>query len=613
LSDILAINCDGLSSPSLKFKLPEKGPSNHPLGWGFGWYPHDQQGAIVAKDPVARNTQVLVDALTDWGNFRSTVFFCKIKGAAAGYSHHETQPFSRSFAGKDWLFIHNGDLDKAELEKLHEDKSSFLEPLGKTDSELAFCYLLGLIQATGARSLADVPPETLLGWFQQLDTLGEADMLLTDGTTNLIFQGTNSPHVMWYTRILPKEERLSLDSEAAQVKMADPRDTFRTAFIITSSPFTSGEWTQMHPGELILVRNGTKVWSNMSADMKAPAPREPRIVPQNTLHYPEGTSHSTFYTEPASEGLQAILNTKSILRGPQGEALGYRLFDLVHTTEYNYATPVAHSTHIFRLQPTEDHVQEVVQSKFLISSEGEMMQFEDVFGNQSIHYRINKPYQNLKIESRSRVKIFAQPTDDHTLSLRQSSIPLVWMPWQRQMMLSYLLPPELPETQLLELTEYAMSFVKRNDGRLIDTLNDMNYRIYRDFEYVPGFTSLNTTPFELYTSRKGVCQDFANLFICLAQLLSVPARYRMGYIYTGQNYANKIQSEASHAWAEVYLPYIGWRGFDPTNGVAVGQDHVRVACGRNYRDATPTSGTIYAGGSGETLKVEVKLEEVPSS
>ncbi len=83
----------------------------------------------------------------------------------------------------------------------------------------------------------------------------------------------------------------------------------------------------------------------------------------------------------------------------------------------------------------------------------------------------------------------------------------------------------------------------------------------------------------------------------------------MGYIYTGVNYANKIQSEASHAWAEVYLPYVGWRGFDPTNGCMVGQDHIRVACGRNYVDATPTSGTIYKGGGGEYLNVDVKMEE----
>jgi transglutaminase-like putative cysteine protease len=138
----------------------------------------------------------------------------------------------------------------------------------------------------------------------------------------------------------------------------------------------------------------------------------------------------------------------------------------------------------------------------------------------------------------------------------------------------------------------------------------MNLSIYRDYKYVSGSTSLNTTPFEVYTNRHGVCQDFANLLICLARLLSIPARYRMGYIYTGANYENKIQSDASHAWVEIYLPYVGWRGFDPTNGIMVSQDHVRVACGRNYRDATPTSGTIFKGGGTERLAVDVKIKEV---
>ena len=138
-----------------------------------------------------------------------------------------------------------------------------------------------------------------------------------------------------------------------------------------------------------------------------------------------------------------------------------------------------------------------------------------------------------------------------------------------------------------------MSFVERNDYNLLETLQDMNKRIYEDFEYKQGSTSLKTTPFDVFASRQGVCQDFANLLICMSRLLGVPARYRVGYIYTGGNYENKIQSEASHAWVEVYLPFIGWRGLDPTNGCDVAQEHIRVACGRNYRDATPTSGTIW--------------------
>jgi transglutaminase-like putative cysteine protease len=174
------------------------------------------------------------------------------------------------------------------------------------------------------------------------------------------------------------------------------------------------------------------------------------------------------------------------------------------------------------------------------------------------------------------------------------------------------LPVELPETELAELAEYAMSFVKRNEYDLLDTLLDINHTIFREYAYQQGTTNVATTAFETYVNRRGVCQDFANLFICLARLLGVPARYVCGYIYTGpksiESLANQVQSEASHAWVQVYLPQVGWKGFDPTNGILTQTDHVRVAVGRNYLDATPTSGTIFLGGGGETLSVEVKVE-----
>jgi transglutaminase-like putative cysteine protease len=193
-----------------------------------------------------------------------------------------------------------------------------------------------------------------------------------------------------------------------------------------------------------------------------------------------------------------------------------------------------------------------------------------------------------------------------------STIPLVWMPWQRQVLDPFLLPPELAESELGELAEYAMSFVKRNEYDLLATLLDINDTIHREFAYQQGSTNVLTSAFDVYVNRRGVCQDFTNLFICLARLLGVPARYVCGYIYTGPKSAEPEpqhrQGEASHAWVQLYLPHVGWKGFDPTNGVLTQTDHVRVAVGRNYLDATPTSGTIFVGGGGETLSVEVTVE-----
>jgi len=149
--------------------------------------------------------------MSDWSTFRSTVFLGKVRGAAKGYTHHETQPFSRSFAGKDWLFMHKGNLDKTALAALQTNKSRFLEPVGKTDSELAFCLLLNWLFETRsatvddvpdqkARKLSDCPPEVILGWFLQFDPLGEADMMITDGVSLVCFHGRGSGDGMYYTR-----------------------------------------------------------------------------------------------------------------------------------------------------------------------------------------------------------------------------------------------------------------------------------------------------------------------------------------------------------------------------------------------------------------------------
>jgi len=233
--------------------------------------------------------------------------------------------------------------------------------------------------------------------------------------------------------------------------------------------------------------------------------------------------------------------------------------------------------------------------------------YTDVFGNSALEMRIRDPYIEWYVRARSVVRLKCSAHPRLRSLYERQRLPLVWMPWQRQMMMPYLLPPELPETQLRELSEYALSFAERQDNDLVETLKDMNRTIFTDYTYDPKATNLGTTPFEVFMQRRGVCQDFSNLFIALCRLLDVPARYRVGYIFTGGKYDNERQGDASHAWVEVYIPLVGWRGFDPTNGCIVGPDHVRVACGRNFRDATPSSGTLYAGGKGERLSVRVQL------
>jgi transglutaminase-like putative cysteine protease len=292
------------------------------------------------------------------------------------------------------------------------------------------------------------------------------------------------------------------------------------------------------------------------------------------------------------------------------EQMSSRTYAVTHTTTYRYDAPVQGSTHVFRLRPVHDRFQEVLEHNLSVSVPGQARELEDVFGNQTVHYDVTgQSYRELEIEAKSVVRVYAAGgLFGSTVTWPRMSIPILWMPWQSQMMLPYLLPPELEASELYELSDYGRTFVERNGHKLIDTMLDMTRTLKAEMAYVPGVTQLETTPIEVYRAKRGVCQDFANLLICMARLERVPARYRVGYMYTGGNYENKIQAEASHAWAEAYLPLQGWVGLDPTNGVAVGLDHIRVATGRNYRDATPTSGVIKAGGGLEGLYVSVRVD-----
>ncbi|HJW74968.1 MAG TPA: transglutaminase family protein, partial [Thermoleophilia bacterium] len=308
---------------------------------------------------------------------------------------------------------------------------------------------------------------------------------------------------------------------------------------------------------------------------------------------------------PTARGLAV---RRAMLRPTRAEV---RRYDIRHRTTYRYRRPVERSMHLFRLTPIHDRQQRVRSNEISVSVDGLAHDYEDVFGNRVRRLMVDAPFTELIIEASSRVELLdIDPLSYRPLRAR-SSIPLVWMPWHQQVLQPYLLPPDLPESELTELARYAMSFVERNDSDLLDTLLDINHSIFSDYEYTPGATTVHTTPFEVYTSRRGVCQDFTNLFICLARLLGVPARYVCGYIYTGSDAANRRQADASHAWVQVFLPEVGWKGFDPTNGILTQTEHVRVATGRSYRDATPTSGTIYVGGGAETLEAAVEVISAP--
>ena len=289
-----------------------------------------------------------------------------------------------------------------------------------------------------------------------------------------------------------------------------------------------------------------------------------------------------------------------------------RLLKIHHATNYTYDRPVERSSHRLHLRPIHDWKQAVRSYTLRVESaeDPHVTEHEDVFGNFSAHFELTTPYQHLLVQADSLVEVLDVDPFDFVKNLKaRPTFPVSWMPWELKMLQPYLTPQELPDTQLAELYDYAMSFVKRNNNDLLETFFDINLTLFREFMYAPGCTTFSTTAFDVMSTKKGVCQDFANLFITLARLLSVPARYVCGYIYTGNTGQSRALSDATHAWVQLYIPTIGWKGFDPTNGVLPHLDHVRVGYGRNYRDVTPTTGTLYTPAM-ETLKIDVEVVDV---
>lgn len=595
-SDLLAICYDSPASPKINFK---KG--NRPDGWGFAWYPRDGVGASVLKDPHVEYDMAVATAVQRWDRFRSSIFMCH-SGTHRGRSFTDTHPFVRSHAGRDWIFAHNGELGRNLNITLPLDEGLGFEPVGHTDSEHALCWLMGQVRSAGARSFADVGWQTVHAWLQRLNELGTLNVIWSDGLHVVAYHDQTGFNALHYLRRIPPPSSTKLESDLLELDVSNSVDENRTLTVVSTRPLSAEAWSQLEPGEMQVISRGQLI---ETGEATRPQPSRPQA--------PAGVS-STVQGKSDAPRVQAATGGRSSgsMPAPALPTLGaqkgnWHTYDVTHETVYRYETPVETSSHTVRLQPVRDLAQDVLEYKLEISPPGQAYSYEDVFGNHVLSFQISQPYTELWVRAYSKVRTFHVDTRS---ALRSTRIPLVWMPWQRQMMNPFLLPPELPETELRELSGFGMSFAARRSYDLLETLIDLNEALHRDFKYIPGATTLETSAFDVFQERRGVCQDFANLFICLARLLGVPARYRVGYIHTGAAYHNQIQSEASHAWAEVYLPSVGWRGFDPTNGCLVDLDHIRVATGRNYRDATPTAGTLYAGGHGERLDVSVRVTQI---
>jgi transglutaminase-like putative cysteine protease len=268
-----------------------------------------------------------------------------------------------------------------------------------------------------------------------------------------------------------------------------------------------------------------------------------------------------------------------------------------------------------RLTPKNMQGQTCLQHQFLIDPYPlELRSREDFFGNTITYFQITENHKHLFITSESLVEKNAAYTFDTLLAHH--------MPWEEAQ--QHIFNRRLDLFEVLQFTyesdmigqsEALMSYAQQSFTpgiSLVQAVLNLVRRIYEDFEFVPGFTTVGTPVHEVMAQRKGVCQDFAQVAIGCLRSMQLPARYVSGYIETmpppGQH--KMVGTDASHAWFSVYIPGLGWVDFDPTNNLVVGEQHITLAWGRDYADVPPLKGVIYSSGS-HRLKVSVDITRVP--
>jgi len=272
---------------------------------------------------------------------------------------------------------------------------------------------------------------------------------------------------------------------------------------------------------------------------------------------------------------------------------------IYHRTHHAYASPVRDSLNEARLEPVDSERQKRQSFLLKVLPSTRLSHYYDFYHNCVHVIDLPAPHQELTVEATSIV-------DTHELPLLPEDVPLAplaTLPACARLGECYdFLQPSTYVSITPEAGQLARDVAAGRTDVWQVALAVMRH-IHADFVYLPAVTHVHTPMQEALRLRRGVCQDFAHVMIGLCRALTIPARYVSGYLYNGP--VDQLKgAQATHAWVEVYLPDVGWRGLDPTNQQQVDRRYVKIASGRDYADVSPLRGT-YRGTVQRKLSVEV--------
>ena len=276
-------------------------------------------------------------------------------------------------------------------------------------------------------------------------------------------------------------------------------------------------------------------------------------------------------------------------------------FKIQHITKYIYEGLVRDSANQIILFPIVDIYQDVQKHDLKITGNPLVDTHVDYYGNEVGDFTYVEPHNQMVINSEVIVTTHPRPLPDDSQPVEKQ--------WSDLASIQHIVPyiDFLIHEYFDGINELraVVEAEKRGDETPFQTTLRFCDYIYKNFEYIKGVTTVETTVDEIWKLKAGVCQDFAHMLMVILRMLHIPSRYVSGYICPNRD---GMRGEgATHAWAEVYLPDYGWLGIDPTNNCIANDTHVRLAVGRSFRDCSPAKG-VYKGASAHKLKVNVTVE-----
>lgn len=297
------------------------------------------------------------------------------------------------------------------------------------------------------------------------------------------------------------------------------------------------------------------------------------------------------------------------------------VYHIFHSTEFSYQQLVSFSHNLIRLKPKDTPFQTVIDFSLLTDPVvTELEGYTDYFGNHLYHMLIREPHRHLKVSAQSCIAMNIQALQQHKLASE----------YAKEVSYSQVLQALRANTpDVIDAKQFCMpsQFLNKSDPLLHDyvsasflpersvyeSVQEFMGRIYSDFQFVSGFSDINTPVKTVFEARKGVCQDFAHIAISALRSLGLAARYVSGYIETlpPQGEEKLFGADASHAWFSVFIPGFGWFDFDPTNNIIPYDQHIVLGHGRDYADISPMQGVILGSGrSSVNVTVDVTREKM---